>query len=71
MERHDEIVLKVRKGVKVTVVESETPHEGDARIPTDRDLVLSAPTSVKLAVREVFPENSAVSKKAALIVRCG
>jgi len=65
----ESVTIHVRKGVKVNVVETEH-NLADSRIPKDRDLVMSVPANLKVAVAEIG-EGGKPNAKAALVLKCG
>jgi hypothetical protein len=64
------ITIRVKRGVKVNVVEGDNLSEGDSRIPSDREIVVEAPSAVKLAITELTADKHATAK-AAVMLRCG
>lgn len=70
MERQEEVIIGVKKGVNVTIKED---FEGfnDPRIrDKGRDVVIAAPSDLKLAISRA-EENKPLSAAGALITMCG
>lgn len=64
-----EVAIQVPKGVKVRIEEVEEIQDSDPRIPKDRDVLVSAPTELKIAIKRVSGEG--LSAKAAVTTMCG
>jgi hypothetical protein len=53
VEEYEGIRLRVRKGVRVEVEEVDQLGDEDPRIGADRDLSITLPSDLKVAVRRV------------------
>lgn len=69
MDAYEPIRLRVRKGVRVEVEEVDDVGADDARLSSDRDLAITLPADVKVAVRRVSAAD--VGEAGVLTTMCG
>lgn len=70
MGDNEAVTVTVRKGTRVHVVESDSPTHDDPRVPKDRDIIVSAPARLKIAIAETTSA-AAPTARTALVMRCG
>lgn len=63
-----DVTIQVRRGVKVNVQEVDAFESDDARIPSNRDVHIVAPSHLKLAIQGTI-EHPQLGPE--LILRCG
>ena len=62
------LVIRVSKGVEVKVEEVEKLYDDDPRIPDDRNLVITAGSDLKLAVKR---DAASAGVRAVVVTMCG
>ena len=65
-----EVTLVVARGTKVRIQEVDKIDDADPRVPDDRDLVVSAPGDIKIAIKRA-EAGAALGAKAAVTTMCG
>jgi hypothetical protein len=64
-----ELTVNVPKGVKVNVIEMDNVSDPDPRIPSDRNVIVSATGGLKVALKRA--DEDTMSAKASVVLMCG
>lgn len=64
-----ELYVQVPKGMKVNVEEVDNVQDDDPRVPSDRNVLISATKELKVAIKRT--DEATPTAKASVVLMCG